>query len=143
MQYTIQTAFNTMVSWLRSQGGKSQNDTDHGRPECVMISSDGKRCAVGTLLPDSMVDEYTGACVAADMLDGEPAWTDQFEDWEHRQPDYSSLFGDMMSVHDTSEVEDWETEFQMVADIHSLTYHPPVNLTFVLPAPAEKELVVA
>ena len=119
---TKQETFDTVVAHLRKQGAKatlppSDDHDDCEELECAYRSIDGKRCAVGCLIPDERYQpKYEG--MSADHSDVTEILLELGHDVR--------LCSDLQSVHDSYDVDEWEENFRLKANMHALTYTPPV-----------------
>ena len=103
-----QQILDTIVAHLRKQGGKATNEVG----SCVFLDSNGRKCAVGCLIPD-----------------GHPAQLDSFgvipllnkyQDLETLFGEHETLLRNFQFCHDGMEVEEWEEEFKSIARTHNL-----------------------
>ena len=62
-QQQLQNTFDTVVRHLAQQGGPSR-----GFSKCLYRSSDGRKCAVGCLIPDSMYTPEMEGCMARSLI---------------------------------------------------------------------------
>lgn len=108
----LQDQFNFMVAHLRQQGCASVPVDGMG---CAYRGTDGRKCAVGCLIPDST---YTPGLEAKDAYQIAPLLNTLGLD--------SGLCYAMQNVHDHTPPSDWEREFRHVATQFSLVYTPPV-----------------
>ena len=121
-----QATFNRIVSHLRRQGTKAESrELTTQVIACMYRTPDGRRCAVGCLIPDNRYDpafEQTGVG-GMNEADGE------------RDNDVTllmlelghdlELLIDFQAIHDTRTVNQWEPEFQKLAERRGLKYKPP------------------
>lgn len=109
MSITQQETFDTVVRHLRTQGCKSIADG-----ACMYRGPDGLKCAVGCLIPD---DDYRpemesqAACALGSV-------GRLLHDLGHDL----SLINALQLVHDSWNVENWESAFQETADRFGLRY---------------------
>jgi hypothetical protein len=108
-QIKNQAAFNKVCKHLNEQQEQSR---DGEGESCRMRGDEGRKCAIGCLIPNSEYDE--------DLLEGE------------LNPDTikmhvralwkvdSSLLRAMQRVHDLHRVSEWNKELRIVADIFGL-----------------------
>lgn len=110
---TKQETFDRVVQHLRQQAAKAE-DSNGG---CMYRTPDGKRCAVGALIPDEL---YRPAFEGF-RIGGENPVTALMEHLGHSLP----LLRDLQRLHDNGDVREWETELECVAKKHRLRYTPP------------------
>ena len=103
-----------MINGLRKQKKKSLNS----RGLCVLRGVDGTKCAAGFLIPD---DKYSPLWDIGGYPEGQSFW-DFIEDEGH----YAKLVNKVRHIHDHSEIENWEAEFEEVANEFGLIYHKDI-----------------
>ena len=112
---TNQEAFDIMVTHLRKQGCKSE---DEQHETCLYRGPNGLKCAVGALIPD---EEY------------KPEWDEKGTaagrlDCAALRGIEGGLLYAMQQAHDHSPVRWWEEKFQEIADTYHLTI-PPMEVS--------------
>lgn len=117
--FTAQNIFNKVVAHLRQQGCQALNDNN----VCVYRGKNGTKCAIGCLIPD---DEYLPS------FEGQHIFTilDNYSNYNFVATanliSHRILLVSLQVVHDTCPVNDWETEFKMIAERYKLQYNAPV-----------------
>lgn len=112
----LQALFDKALTGIRQQGGFAVN----GTLGCAYRTRDGRKCAVGHLIPDEIYKpdmEGHGADVV----------------WERVSPGATNkelcLVTKLQGAHDTSEfcgnMDSFESEMACIADSFGLTYTPP------------------
>jgi len=114
-----QEVFDFVVNHLRLQNAKSVEDVEEGR--CLYRGPEGRKCAVGCLIPDKNYSPYMeGRNIIAIACEGTLSYETQKLFVEHG----NLLFG-LQQVHDHSPIEEWESKFQLIAQKNRLIYTPP------------------
>lgn len=112
LKLTPQVAFDFIVAHLRKQGRKALQDD-----RCVYRATDGAKCAAGCLIPDdkynSLIEGISASSVCERLKLG---WDRAIE----------VIFA-MQGVHDTLEVNEWESAFCLVARRYKLQHTPREN----------------
>ena len=109
-----QDLFDTITTHLRTQGARATCETFD---MCVYHASDGRKCAIGCLIPD---ERYTPVLEGCDLrrngnvqsilrsLDIDPT---------------NEMLREFQQTHDCFEPgSEWEREFRMIAQRYDLTY---------------------
>lgn len=124
---TEQEAFDRALNGIRSQGGPSMRQRESGYVmRCIYRSSDGRKCAVGWLIPDEKYDpDFDDKYSLEDLVDelgldqGEGAPT-------------LALLRQLQEAHDEAAIkypnqfmERWEERMKRLAEVHGLSYTPP------------------
>lgn len=120
-KYTHQQAFDKAAVHLLTQHEKSMCNpkTYNG---CAYRSEDGKKCAFGIFIPDSVYDIEMEGNSAGDIIDGYPEVKEQFVFG-------AGLFADrMQSIHDNFSVDNWKEELVEYAESHCLSTEVIDNL---------------
>lgn len=109
---TAQEVFDKVVAHLRQQGKKSKAAT---LDQCAYRGVGGLKCAVGCLIGD---DEYSShmegtlthlyRLVAHEM-------SERYQALHQRLFGHYDLLYQLQQIHDMYDVEQWETQFQLVA----------------------------
>jgi hypothetical protein len=122
-----QDAFNTVCEHLMKQGEKARDSGNTDWNNCVYRAPDGKKCAVGCLIPD---DKYS------DMMEGLSAW-----DLIGQYPWFCQEFGsmgdmlrDLQAIHDTQSVDSWPINLFITAGTYNLTLPDCVKAKLTQPA---------
>lgn len=111
---TAQETFDTVVTHLLRQGAKS---TDGGlSPRCLYRGPNGRRCAVGSILPDEAYVPELEGLVAIRLP--ETVWAAMRIQNRSRT---AELLQALQSVHDTKPVESWPVSLQWVAWIFDVS----------------------
>jgi hypothetical protein len=111
---TKQETFDAVVSGLIEQGGPSAGENDCG-PTCFYRGKDGRKCAVGLLVPDDEYqEEWENQAVGAGL---------DVDDWLYDNG-YDILFcGRLQDAHDIpvfngeDDDEGWLEEFIVMVDM--------------------------
>lgn len=111
---TGQEVFDRVVAHLRAQGEKAISGTGL----CLYRGADGRKCAVGCLIPDEL---YTPA-VEGEAVDG-PYMKDLLREIGVRQ----DLALGLQQVHDRFPVCRWEWALERLAVRYGLAYTPPAE----------------
>lgn len=109
-----QETFNTVVAHLRKQGEKSGESGQYGAYRCLYRGPNGTKCAAGCLIPDDKYSpdfeyELCTAIPITKALEGHDI----------------ALVRSMQRIHDNYEVAAWETQFERIARVYSLTLEKP------------------
>jgi hypothetical protein len=116
-----QQVYDIIVSHLRTQGHKCLLDKPITRSgmeiTCAYRSSNGDKCAAGSLILDS---DYKIGMEGIGWYDVVRWLSNASELREH-----SMLIVDLQSTHDSHEVQHWEAHFIRIANERKLTYTPP------------------
>jgi len=102
-----QEIFDTIVAHLRKQGGKAMEGIN-----CVYLASDGRKCAIGCLIPDGHPAQDSRGGVTS-MLAGFPDLYKRFNAHIH-------ILQHMQFCHDGIAPEHWEKEFKSIAENYNL-----------------------
>lgn len=109
---TAQEALDMVTTHLLRQGAKAISE--HGK--CSYRTSDGKKCAVGALIPDEMYDpafDTNDTGVRALRLFGKPLFADEL----------FPLLMNLQHLHDTGLLTQWPVGLRQIAAAHGLTFH--------------------
>lgn len=122
---SMQETFDTVVTHLRRQGAKAEiHGASPGEKICAYRAIDGKRCAVGCLIPDDRYRpsfEYTVVGgTEATHNDRANAVTRLIEELGHE----IDLVIALQNVHDDAEVAQWERRLDQVAQDFGLNKPP-------------------
>lgn len=110
---TAQKIFDKIVTHLRTQNAVSA--TANGL--CLYRSPDGKKCAVGCMIPDDVYDPDMEHHMAGSVI----ADCRQLHDlYDHR-----NLLESMQLVHDNHPISQWEAMFASIAAEYKLVYSAP------------------
>lgn len=112
-----QEIFDKVVSHLREQGGPAKDEDG----KCWFRTPNGKKCAVGCLIPDEAYKTIMEAYGSARslLLYYDEWWT---EGWKQNL----DLLSNLQGVHDNPlTANNWESEFQRVAKIYKIKYCAP------------------
>lgn len=121
----LQVTYDTVVEHLRKQGCKAY---DKSAPvlSCVYRTIDGRKCAAGCLIPDSLYqEEFEGMPVTIFTDNG-------IEEASLAGECIASLGHDLklvrklQRIHDNDQEDNWESMWEAVAKDCELTYTPPV-----------------
>ncbi len=108
-----QTTFDRVVSHLRRQNAKAMGA--YGL--CLYRAANGRRCAVGCLIPDGM---YSPSLEGQSLeLETSGELRAILEDEGHDV----NLVRQLQMIHDTVLIHHWETEFAKLAAKHNLDFH--------------------
>ena len=105
-----QAIFNKVVQHLRKQGSQAVDDNG-----CLYRSLDGKKCAIGCLIPDELYNQNIERCGVRSLshiflANCIPGYS----------PDDEEFLSRLQRVHDNSLIEEWETMLERVAFDFSL-----------------------
>lgn len=112
---TAQEVFDTVALHLLTQNAKSMLPPDEDFETCAYRSPDGRKCAVGCLIPDDKYDdrvERLNIEEVADLLGG---------DTGELLLDHEDLLDALRQVHDDYDPERWRDELRVVATEQSLS----------------------
>jgi len=100
-----QEVFNIVVQHMRKQNRKSLDANGN----CVYRNDRGDKCALGILIPDALYSEG---------MEGQPfnAFCN-IKAWECDM----SLLDELQCIHDDFRVDEWESQFEAVAEAYQLT----------------------
>lgn len=107
---TPQELFNIVSAHLLKQNSKSTTRVEWD-DHCVYRGDDGKKCAIGCLIPD---DKYS-----TDM-EGQNCHADDIRDASGITDDTANLAESLQRLHDITEVIDWRTSLNAVAESYGL-----------------------
>lgn len=110
---TKQETFDTIVAHLRKQNARSTSGFG-----CKYRGPNGRKCAVGILIPDDKYKQDMEQC-NCDIVH----IATLLEQLGHDVP----LCRDMQTVHDHFNIPDWESHFRVIAEKHNITYTEPAN----------------
>lgn len=99
-----QEAFDIIVKHLRTQNAQSMING-----VCKYRDLEGKKCAVGCLIPDDMYDLQMEKCLVGELLNNWPELKKSLKDVD------TGLLYAMQSIHDSVDISCWETYFANVA----------------------------
>ena len=117
---TAQELFDIIVAHLRAQGSKALNGN-----ECCYRTPDGKKCAIGCLIPDSI---YSNRMECKDFLTiSRLGFFENCLDLKEEIRANTDLLGGMQIIHDQHPVSSWEVKFSALAARRELLYSPPVT----------------
>lgn len=115
---TAQEIFDTVVAHLRKQNSKA---IDKGDYLCRYRDTEGRKCAVGCLIPD---DDYSSDIEGKSIV--------HLIDGVYFLPSYlrrefaanNQLLIELQDLHDQVPVINWENEFQNIAERFELKFTP-------------------
>lgn len=126
-----QQLFGTSALHLLTQNAKSVGIVN-GAQSCQLHSKDGRRCAIGCLIPR---DLYSSTLEGSSILDilaaagGSTKFSDMEVQLTNRQAVYFSgwlgqedLLYELQCTHDAFEVEEWTERLQRIAKKYSLHF---------------------
>lgn len=125
----MQQAFNTIVAHLREQGVQAMDDMGN---RCMYRGKEGRMCALGVLIPDSLYDEGMegmGIVCLDDSDIGKGLYDYLHEKYDGGQ-DLIDMLTAMQEVHDdfsraegseAPPMKRWEEGFKAVAERFDLT----------------------
>lgn len=119
--HTNQTAFNISVAHLRQQRAKSMGSDSEGILFCMYRSPEGRKCAIGPLIPDHMYEPAMENSNVFGLLGQYPQLNDL---WIHVDPE---MLTELQYIHDWEVVECWEAYFRAMADRFGLQLEEPNN----------------
>ena len=90
-------------------------------PQCLYRGSNGLKCAVGCLIPDSRYDPFIEKMGAGDI----PVLKAIFpRNWDRaRSLGIDKFLTDLQIIHDDVSPESWERALQRFANEHDLRFH--------------------
>jgi hypothetical protein len=113
---TAQEIFDTVVTHLRKQGCKSEDENG-----CLYRTPDGLSCAVGALIPSQAYSPAMENKSIPKLLESGLLPLDlQDEFTKHR-----ALLNDLQNVHDNSHASVWESKLSKTATRFNLRYSSP------------------
>lgn len=119
-----QEIFDKIVSHLRAQGEKSVKRDIDGQFMCAYRGDDGRKCAIGALIPDLMYESRMEGIDLDFLLIRFPKINLLFDNaFDVNNP--SSLLKFFQRIHDGDPVAAWEEEFQRLAEKYKLKYTAP------------------
>ncbi len=107
-----QEVFDYVVGFLRKQNAKSID----GVKECRYRNDSGLACAAGCIVPDS---DYDSA------WEGKNLYCSFVGDYFRDRGFDTGLISRLQTVHDVSDIENWEMGFESLAKAKSLIYTAP------------------
>ena len=120
MKLTDQEAFDIMVNHLRAQGVKAQVWSSNIQAKvCRYRTPDGRKCAVGALIPDKLYEPCMEGSNIDVLLADNPVLARYFKGVH---PDMLRM---VQVVHDRYPEEEWTSELAKVAEHYHLKYTPP------------------
>lgn len=108
---TPQEIFDTVATHLFTQGEQAKTINEDGESMCAYRSPEGKKCAVGCLIPDELYRDDMEGCTASTIADddyGLPAWF---------ATNYA-LLSSLQRAHDFD--ENWESEATLKTSLSNL-----------------------
>lgn len=119
---TNQKMFDKVCAHLLTQLSTSLDDTG----TCLYRGPDGKKCAIGCLIPDELYTEDIEMKEVRTLLDY-PVFNSELSAYlSHFNKE---LLIRLQSVHDAFRPEEWYTALQRVAGQFDLTFNPPITQT--------------
>jgi hypothetical protein len=120
-----QETFDTVVAHLRRQGSKAQaRDPTSGLITCLYRAPDGKRCAAGCLIPDNQYEPALELSAVGGISENNKYCSNEVTLLIEELGHDIELVGALQSMHDNSEVADWETKLEQLATDFGLRYIP-------------------
>lgn len=111
-----QEAFDIVIRGLRKQGRRSEDRLGLGT--CLYRGPGGTKCAFGFLIPDELYKPSMEGKSASSAVEQFP------ELWDIVRWVAAGLIGSLQTVHDTMPLEEWENEWQRLAEKYGLTVPP-------------------
>jgi len=111
MSMNNQEAFDTAVSFLFKQGCVSQDSLGM----CLYRTKDGKKCAVGALIPDALYSPRIEGYTVHRLIDEYPGIYNLFIDVDY------NLLRHMQSIHDKVPINMWREKFIRLAQNYELS----------------------
>jgi hypothetical protein len=116
---TNQELYNRVVAHLRKQGCAAKlvkrGSNNSNFSACRYRTDDGKKCAIGCLIPD---ERYSGA------LEGRMVYQQEVLRAAGLTSKNVTLATRLQRIHDCKPVDDWESEFVLVAQEFGLEEVP-------------------
>ncbi len=103
----MQKAFNAVVSHLRAQGAPAKGGEGQS-PCCYLSKIDGKKCAIGGLIPDNLLTTRLIGTVES-LLHFYPEIKSHFLNEYGALPNH--FYGEVQQIHDSFEPDQWEERF--------------------------------
>ena len=119
---SAQQIYETVVKHQRKQGQKSHLKLSDGNYSCRYRDPEGRKCAIGCLIPDiEYVKEMEGKDVG-DLISGNLLnLLRSAEFYRHRK-----LLDGLQKIHDkANSFDEWERQWRMLADDMQLKYPKP------------------
>lgn len=128
---TKQEAYEKVVAHLLKQKSRAlvlKSYPDGNQTECKYSTSDGKRCAIGCLIPDGHAALDSNLFIGSLLLEHPdllgPGWNLGAEDDPYRltreTPDIAFL-DDLRMIHDVTDIFRWPEALKNFAKVNSLT----------------------
>lgn len=137
----MQEFFNTITKHLLTQNAKAKRDENDGQSMCVYHASNGRKCALGALIPDALYHpSFEG--LGAQMLLQEPLPANEDEQLPiQKLRDYFNSYEygvsiddrivdflkDMQRVHDRGSIDTWRMELCFIAGKYGLEPHAAMH----------------
>ena len=118
-----QETFDTVVAHLRRQGSKAQSrDPTSGVISCLYRAPDGKRCAAGCLIPDDRYEPALELSAVGGTAEANHYGSNEVTLLIEQLGHDIELVAALQSVHDNSDVADWEAALERLATDFGLRY---------------------
>ncbi len=108
---TNQDLFNTVYRHLLTQGQKAFITLTHGSESCKYRTADGRKCAIGCLIPDNRYSP---------TLEGKRAYAEIVREAAGITHDQLDLASALQDVHDYHEPVEWKEQLAQVARRYNL-----------------------
>lgn len=118
-----QEVFDHVVNHLLTQNAQSLRD-DGNNDVCVYRASNGLKCAIGALIPDSSYDHRIETSTISEVSS---RFDHRFGEYDHQID--SPLLHALQRIHDQEPISDWETALRRLAVEHGLIWHGIRNST--------------
>ena len=124
-----QVTYNRIVNHLRRQGAKAEcRELTTGVLACLYRTPDGRRCAVGCLIPDNRYDPAFEQTGIGGMNEADNERDNDVTLLMEELGHDLDLLIEFQGIRDTRGVEEWEQEFRKLAERRALIYKPPSAL---------------
>ncbi len=113
-----QKIFDQVVAHARKQGRKAYK-RDGDISGCLYRAPNGDKCFIGCLIPDAVYDpsieQHTITDIALREVQKHLECTSGIDE---------NFLSDLQTIHDDSDVDQWEEEFETFAEDNGLVYTP-------------------
>ena len=106
---TAQEIFNIVVAHLRQQNSKSM--TSYDETLCAFRGTDGRKCAIGALIPDECYDPYMEGIHFTEF----DAINEKMTNLRDEFIAHESLLQDLLIIHDRYDLDKWEDSLANIA----------------------------
>jgi len=117
----LQEAFDISAAHLLRQNARAIEGAPQGRGRCRYRTEDGRKCAIGVLMPDALYREAFENHSIWEVMMMSPEFKHHIMDGSSHTAPMGELLEDLRAVHDHVATCEWRPALHALAVTHGLT----------------------